>query len=309
MGGEGVGGAAGDFADPVVGGQVDLTAGRVPSSADEVVITPGLARSAGLEIGDTWTAVLWNWTGVGENRAVPLTVVGIGDVAGAGIGAVVRPRRGAAGLGGSARRGRSVPHRLADPDHRGAGRRRSAAGSPRRRARRADRGPRAAVADPDRGAGRGPRCGVPPDRDARRGGLRGVPAPAAAGARAAVGSGGRARGPHARGPRLGDPAGRDRCAPGLRGAVDGPGRRSSGARVAVRWSVGTRAADGAGHRARAHRGAPRGGCRERRARPDGRAASRWPRPCALATPRTWGWTPRAAGWTGSPSDRRSRGWR
>ena len=27
MGGEGVGGAAGDFTDPVVGGQVDLTGG------------------------------------------------------------------------------------------------------------------------------------------------------------------------------------------------------------------------------------------------------------------------------------------
>ncbi len=55
MGGEGVGGAAGDFTDPVVGGQVDLRAGRVPSSADEVVITPDLASSAGLEVGDTWT--------------------------------------------------------------------------------------------------------------------------------------------------------------------------------------------------------------------------------------------------------------
>ena len=87
MGGQGVGGAAGDFTDPVVAGQVDLTAGRVPSSADEVVITPGLARSAGLEVGDTWTVVIWNSTGVGENRAVPLTVVGIGDVAGAGSGA------------------------------------------------------------------------------------------------------------------------------------------------------------------------------------------------------------------------------
>ena len=87
MGGEGVGGAAGDFTDPVVGGQVDLTEGRVPRSADEVVITPGLARSAGLEVGDTWTAVMWNWTSVGENRAVPLTVVGIGDVAGMGSGA------------------------------------------------------------------------------------------------------------------------------------------------------------------------------------------------------------------------------
>jgi putative ABC transport system permease protein len=87
MGGEGVGGAAGDFADPVVGGQVDLEAGRVPSSADEVVITPGLARSAGLEVGDTWTAVLWSWAGVGENRVVPLTVVGIGDVAGPESGA------------------------------------------------------------------------------------------------------------------------------------------------------------------------------------------------------------------------------
>ncbi len=86
MGGEGVGGAGGDFTDPVVGGQVDLSAGRVPSSADEVVITPGLARSAGLGIGDTWTAVLWAQTGVGENRAVPLTVVGIGDVAGQGSG-------------------------------------------------------------------------------------------------------------------------------------------------------------------------------------------------------------------------------
>jgi putative ABC transport system permease protein len=86
MGGQGVGGAAGDFADPIVGGQVDLTAGRVPSSADEVVITPGLARSAGLEVGDPWTASMWNWTGFGENRAVPLTVVGIGDVAGAGSG-------------------------------------------------------------------------------------------------------------------------------------------------------------------------------------------------------------------------------
>ena len=87
MGGEGVGGAAGDFTDPVVGGQVDLTEGRVPRSADEVVITPGLARSAGLEVGDTWTAVMWNWTSVGENRAVPLTVVGIGDLAGVGSGA------------------------------------------------------------------------------------------------------------------------------------------------------------------------------------------------------------------------------
>jgi putative ABC transport system permease protein len=86
MGGEGVGGAAGDFADPVVGGQVDLTGGRVPSSADEVVITPGLSRSAGLEVGDTWTAVLWTGAGVGGNRAVPLAVVGIGDVAGVGSG-------------------------------------------------------------------------------------------------------------------------------------------------------------------------------------------------------------------------------
>ena len=25
---------------------------------------------------------MWNWTGFGENRSVPLTVVGIGDVAG-----------------------------------------------------------------------------------------------------------------------------------------------------------------------------------------------------------------------------------
>jgi putative ABC transport system permease protein len=87
MGGQGVGGAAGDFADPVVGGQVDLTAGRVPITADEVVITQGLARSAGLEIGDTWTALLWTWTGGGENQAVPLKVVGIGEVAGVGSGA------------------------------------------------------------------------------------------------------------------------------------------------------------------------------------------------------------------------------
>ena len=84
MGGEGIGGAAGDFADPIVAGQVDLTEGRVPSSADEVVITSGLARSAGLDVGDTWTPAMWNWTGFGENWAVPLTVVGIGDVAGVG---------------------------------------------------------------------------------------------------------------------------------------------------------------------------------------------------------------------------------
>ena len=281
----------------------------MPRSADEVVITPGLARSAGLEVGDTWTAVMWNWTGVGENRAVPLTVVGIGDVAGVGIGRVVRARRGATGLGD--RPGGADRFLIDSPTPITA----------EQVAAAAQQGVHVVardvpIEDPERlsltltdglvvGLGvaflqivmlAGAAFAVSLRRRQRELALL-----SAAGAE----PGDLTRAVLASGILLGGIG----ALLGVRGPVAGPRRRSSAARVAVRLVVGTRAAAGAGHRARAHRGAPRGGCRECRARPGWPPASRWPRPCALATPRTWGWTPQAAGWTGSPSDRRSRGWR
>ena len=77
-----VGGTAGDFNDPVVRGLVELRTGRVPMSVDEVVITPDLAVDRGLEIGDTWTTRIGDLVSVSDAPVVPLSVVGIGDVAG-----------------------------------------------------------------------------------------------------------------------------------------------------------------------------------------------------------------------------------
>jgi putative ABC transport system permease protein len=82
MGGETVGGTAGDLSDPVIAGLVDLQAGRLPTSVDEVLITPDLAESRALDVGDTWTPGLWDWAGTAENPSVPLEVVGVGDLAG-----------------------------------------------------------------------------------------------------------------------------------------------------------------------------------------------------------------------------------
>ena len=77
-----VGGTGGDFNDPVVRGLVDLRAGRVPTSVDEVVITPDLAADRELEVGDTWTTRMWDWATAGAEPVVPLRVVGIGDLSG-----------------------------------------------------------------------------------------------------------------------------------------------------------------------------------------------------------------------------------
>lgn len=82
MDSEGVGGTAGDLSDPVVGGLVELRAGSLPTSVGEVLITPDLAADRSLEIGETWTPRLWNWARFAENPSVPLTVVGIGHLAG-----------------------------------------------------------------------------------------------------------------------------------------------------------------------------------------------------------------------------------
>lgn len=82
LGQEWAGGTGGDFDDPVLEGLVDLRAGRLPASGEEVLITRDLATSAELAVGDTWTVTMWSWTGVGQETTVPLTVVGIGDLAG-----------------------------------------------------------------------------------------------------------------------------------------------------------------------------------------------------------------------------------
>ena len=82
MDGESVSGTAGDLTDPALAGLVDLQAGRLPTSVDEVLITADLAASRALDIGDTWTTGLWNWAGFADNPSVPLVVVGIGDLAG-----------------------------------------------------------------------------------------------------------------------------------------------------------------------------------------------------------------------------------
>ncbi|HYN57722.1 MAG TPA: ABC transporter permease [Motilibacterales bacterium] len=75
-------GTGGDFNDPVVRGLADLRTGRLPASIDQVLVTPSLARSSDLEVGDTWTVEMWNWAGSAPNPRVTLEVVGIAQMAG-----------------------------------------------------------------------------------------------------------------------------------------------------------------------------------------------------------------------------------
>ena len=175
MDGESVSGTAGDLTDPALAGLVDLQAGRVPTSVDEVLITADLAASRALDIGGTWTTRLWNWAGFAGNPSVPLVVVGIGDLAGVTSGGsfVVGgvPPGWVNGPGNGPVGGDRVlidaPAPITAEQVAAA-----AAAGVGYRSGRPHRGSRQDVADPQRRAGGRSGPGVPADRDARRGCLR-----------------------------------------------------------------------------------------------------------------------------------------